>query len=150
MSGDKSASLQNMSSVGNKSEDGATTPVLLEGDQTQRQKQNSSPINQLMGTPTEKKFHREGIFGEMATHSISSMEEEENDGGDALVPRRSPEHLSPHHIFHHQLPSIKVQGGSSCSSVQEFDLEDVTLPEEELMAQQAGVIIFLLVNKHCM
>ena len=139
MSGDKSASLQNMSSVGNKSEDGATTPVLLEGDQTQRQ--NSSPINQLMGTPTEKKFHQEGIFGEMAAHSNS---------GDALVPRRSPEHLSPLHIFHHQLPSIKVQGGSSCSSVQEFDLEDVTLPEEELMAQQAGVIISLLVQKHCM
>ena len=145
MSGDKSASLQNMSSVGNKSEDGATTPVLLEGDQTQRQKQNSSPINQLMGTPTEKKFHQEGIFGEMATHSNSR-----ENGGDALVPRRSPEHLSPHHIFHHQLPSIKVQGGTSCSSVQEFDLEDVTLPEEELMAQQAGVIIFLLVNNHCM
>ena len=139
MSGDKSASLQNMSSVGNKSDDGATTPVHLEGDQTQLQ--NSSPINQLMGTPTEKKFHQEGIFGEMAAHSNS---------GDALVPRRSPEHLSPLHIFHHQLPSIKVQGGSSCSSVQEFDLEDVTLPEEELMAQQAGVIIFLLVNNHCM
>ena len=144
MSGDKSASLQNMSSVGNKSEDGATTPILAEGDQTQlRQKQNSSPINQLMGTPTEKKFHQEGIFGEMAAHSKSR-----ENGGDALVPRRSPEHLSPHHIFHHQLPSIKVQGGSSCSSVQEFDLEDVTLPEEELMAQQAGVIIFLLVNNH--
>ena len=144
MSGDKSASLQNMSSVGNKSEDGATTPVLFNGDQTQPQ-QKSSPINQLLGTPTEEKFHQEGIFGEIATHSKSR-----ENGGDALVPRRSPEHLSPHHIFHHQLPSIKVQGGSSCSSVQEFDLEDVTLPEEELMAQQAGVIIFLLVNKHCM
>ena len=100
-----------MSSIGNKSEEGASTPVLLDEDQVQHQ----SLFPMKRGTTTEaaeEKSHQNGIFGEMATNS-DNRDDEEN--GDAIVPR-SPEHLSPHHIFNHQLPSIKVDGGSSSCS----------------------------------